>query len=394
MPETKETFYTNIEFTGNFDNLKTQLNSTSNSFFIVCLTRTQNNKIPLRSSEIEFLKQLLSKLLNNKAFDLNKTKETLHKGLSEEMSLNLDEIDKNNEFSAYLIPSKDFYSQYIGNKKLKQNELNNYCKILEQAADKTKQTFFDEISNACGLVVVNEYFWGNKVFPHTLAEFYAKDFSTIHSNFVFACNFLTWNYNFDETLAVNNINFFHGNKQQENNQEDQKPLVQSYVQELKSTHMLENKTFYTLRNEIISVYNKSSYYQENDNFLRQNAFYYFGDKKDHCLLRNYLFFTQNVSTEICRDVVCGVRKDDVGHKSFHIIQSNTIPPNSDQLPSADIFIYCDPSVASVKDLNIRLSHVYKDTIILENICKPCYVASFDLVEKGFDVSIYKIIDNR
>ena len=327
--------------------------------------------------------------------------------------------------------------------------------------------FLKGISTSCGIVVGNEYFFGQRAFPYSDAEQYTTDFSKINPRFVFGFNFLTQqkiSVTEDFEAIKKHVDFFYekllkkadevhrsGEMEMEDvvkmytlgtkgiltytQKEDGDNIIMSIpskeltmsahitkptipgtyklkkgnnvtikmlddknielTSEIKDVYRLENKTFYALNENIISTYNKSTYYNESNEFLSyENTFYRFGDKEDHSSLQDTIHFANYVSTEICRDVVCKIRKDDADRIPFHIIQANSIRrlPSDEEIPPANIFVFCDPVVCSSEDL----SHVYKDSISIgiENTCNPCYIASFTLNGKEINISIYKIIDNQ
>ena len=93
----------------------------------------------------------------------------------------------------------------------------------------------------------------------------------------------------------------------------------------------------------MTSYNKSTYYKEADNLLTEGYAYYFGNGKDKLCYYGDSDIYKNaanailaqISTQICRDLSFGARKDDPGCQRFHIIQSNVIGLNGlfDCIPS-------------------------------------------------------------
>ena len=315
----------------------------SEDFFVIAITR--NSKEPLDNPEIDILKNLLSELFRG----IMSNKNNVVKSWCSDFS-----ITTNADFS------------------------------------------LEKLKDSSGLVAFNEYFFGKTPLSHDVAENYTKIFSEITPSYLFACNFLTYTQNFTPEQANNNIRMFYENKNEitssiliENKTKDE------IASDLATEHnfMLENKTFYSLRGEIVSIYNKSSYFDEDDVFLNdKNAFYYFGDCKDH-LMGETPRITNDISTEICRDVSLGLRKNDTD-VFLHLVQSNTLNDLSGYkqfgyLPPASYYIFCDPCVARN---TAKHSHLYlNETTNVFTKCSSCCSCSFTIDKSNkYSVNIYKI----
>lgn len=112
---------------------------------------------------------------------------------------------------------------------------------------------------------------------------------------------------------------------------------------------LENNTIYYHKNVCLMKYNKATYFNE---FLlpilsrNKYPFYCFGCGIDLIIDNENLIakiLQANVSTEICKDVSIGIRKDSLARK-LHIIQSNTIKAENyiNYMPSFNYLIISDP----------------------------------------------------
>lgn len=123
--------------------------------------------------------------------------------------------------------------------------------------------------------------------------------------------------------------------------------------------IVRNITYGIYKKDILSEYKKSSYFRECD-YLLGNAIYDFGDGKDR--IRKGLTedlkdiakrLIQTISTEICYDLACGIRKNnewknDGGKRTvLHLIQSNSIDPltseDIEKLPSDKLIVHVDPT---------------------------------------------------
>lgn len=116
--------------------------------------------------------------------------------------------------------------------------------------------------------------------------------------------------------------------------------------------VLENVTFYITKGCPIMRYNKSTYFDEIDISERQPFVYNLGCGFDFLCEGISSFYKQqaellrrNLSTEICRDVVCGIRKGDKFHR-LHIVQSNSVSLGNyeNNLPLCKFVIQADPQI--------------------------------------------------
>ena len=398
----------------NFKALKEYLVSNPDSdFFVIAITR--NRKMALNPFEISFLKVLLLQLFNKPinseqyTFALEENfpnKELLVKDAngvtsyietlkdfethkSEDMKDSLSILEACNFLNAKL-PIR--YKAYDYQSTICIQRTNNECTQLSFSITKNDDFSIEALREASGIIVFNEYFFGNIPFPCNTAQNYSTDFSQINEHYLFACNFLTYTDKFQKTQEIESIEAFNTNKLGEN------PISESKLTLTKEENgklMMENKTFYTHKSSIVSTYTKSSYFKENDEFLgTEHAFYCFGDGKDRSIIATPI--AMNISTEICRDVSLGLREKDTPI-NLHLIQSNSlnnlIQYSTGYLPPAWCYIFCDPSVASrniYKRNRDGRSHVYFNYVAKENLYQPCYSCSFDLHNCKYDINIYKI----
>ncbi|MGX8716619.1 MAG: hypothetical protein ACSW8C_01360 [bacterium] len=391
---------------GKFTALKNDINPSAKDFFVVAVTR--DKKSDLTPSEIEIFKLLLQQLFE-RPMTKDECKENFEKDLLSKESL----IRNANGLQSYLRLLEDFDEYTAEDKETLPSIIRKFnCSNMgtpPASADsddvfsitsitKTGDFSLEELKNASALIAFNEYFFGETPCPHETAKNYSKNFSKIN-HCLWGCNFLTYTGDFKPEQVERNINIFNAT------QGGTEPLtITSKILKKESNGkvMTENKTFYTLQDReptIVSTYNKSSYYLECDDFLTsEQAFYYFGDKKD-------LYFNptssiaQNISTEICRDVALGLRKGDINPVNLHLIQSNTLNHLADSssafnLPPAWCYIFCDSKVAS-RTLDERAregrSHVYFNAVARNTFFKPCYSCSFMFHNYNFSIDVYKII---
>ncbi len=111
-----------------------------------------------------------------------------------------------------------------------------------------------------------------------------------------------------------------------------------------SLYTLENITSYFYCNEIIMTYNKATYFNEINNLEESRYIYKFGygidftqnDDKITNILHN------NVSTEICRDVIVETRSRDQKIR-IHVVQSDYISINDcfDNFPEYEVLVHAD-----------------------------------------------------
>lgn len=395
--------------------LKEYLGGGPNSdFFVMAITR--NSKEPLSPFEIHFLKVLLSQLLNKPTPPLQcvaALEENINKTLliaeangvksyletlkdpeihrKEDMNDSLSILDACNSLNT---KSSVRYQAYDYQSTINIQRTNNECTQLSFSITKNDEFSIKALRNATGIIAFNEYFFGNIPFPHSAARNYSISFSQINEHYLFACNFLTYTKEFQEEQVSESIAFFNKNTLGENPISVSKLTPETLTKEKNGKFMMENKTFYPHKNGIVSTYNKSSYFKENDEFLaNEQAFYYFGDKTDHPAADQ---IAVNISTEICRDVSLALRREDTSVVNLHLIQSNSLNnliQYTGYLPPAWCYIFCDPSVAN-RDICERnrdgRSHVYFGQAVKRNSYPPCYSCSFDLHNCRYDINIYKI----
>ena len=367
-------------------------------FFVTVITR--NGKEALRPAEINFLKLFLSCLFNGLKTE-EELSATIEGILSAEENIGT-ETEKG--VPGYL----ETLHRYKSLKEKKPNEKEELISILRSCLEPKEDTdtLLEKLKNATGLVAFNEYFLGKTPFPHDIAETYAKSFSQDINNYLFACNFLTYSQMPATVDPKSYIDYFNDSKNREFGIEGNQikystvetGIDKKSISENENLCMMENKTFYTLNNEVVSTYNKSSYCDENDDFLsNENVFYYFGDWKDH-QKPNLPQITNHISTEICRDLPVGRRQNDNGIL-FHLIQANglrNMMSYTNNLPIALCYIFCDPCVMR-KDILTRkreaLGHIYYNNIApMEKFFMPdvYYSFSFELHCTKIDINIYKI----
>ena len=124
--------------------------------------------------------------------------------------------------------------------------------------------------------------------------------------------------------------------------------LKNIIQQTKTQSMflytLENITSYFYNSNILMRYNKATYFNEINDLEQSNYIYKFGigiDFVQGCSsVANMLH--DNVSTEICRDVVVKTRKYDKKRR-IHIVQSDYININDyfNNLPGYEVLIHSD-----------------------------------------------------
>jgi hypothetical protein len=396
----------------NFEELKTYLGGNSASdFFIIAITR--NRKETLNPFEISFLRLLLHQLFNG-PMELEQCTSILEKHFPNKELLMAEangvnsyiktlknfEVHKDEDMKDFLsiLEACNFlnkklpirYKAHDYQSTISIQRTNNECTQLSFSITKDDGFSVEALTNATGIIAFNEYFFGNTPFPCLTVQNYSKSFSQINEHYLFACNFLTYTNEFESEQKIKSIKNFNNGKVGKNR------ITESKLELQEGTNgkiMMENKTFYARSNTIVSTYNKSSYFKENDEFLsNEQAFYCFGDAKDHPTNDT---LAKNISTEICRDVSLGLRKEDT-RVNLHLIQSNTLnnlTQYTDYLPLAWCYVFCDHSVAN-RNIYERnrdgRSHVYFNSVVKGNLHQPCYSCSFDLHNCKYDINIYKI----
>ena len=123
-----------------------------------------------------------------------------------------------------------------------------------------------------------------------------------------------------------------------------KNIIQNASQEYVHEHVLENISCYFYNSNILMTYNKATYFNEINDLEQSNYIYKFGigiDFVQGCSsVANMLH--DNVSTEICRNVIVETRKYDKKRR-IHIVQSDYININDyfNNLPKCKVLIHAD-----------------------------------------------------
>ena len=125
-------------------------------------------------------------------------------------------------------------------------------------------------------------------------------------------------------------------------------IIQKAKSEYLLTNVLQNITSYFYDRQILMQYNKATYYNEVDNLLMKNTqnyyLYKFGLGIDIIsqLSKMSTILHDNVSTEICRDVVVKTRSRDQKIR-VHVVQSDYININDcfDNFPEYEVLIHAD-----------------------------------------------------
>jgi hypothetical protein len=99
---------------------------------------------------------------------------------------------------------------------------------------------------------------------------------------------------------------------------------------------LENKSFIFFDGDIMTTYNKSTYFREQDNALYDYV-YVFGDGRDKQYCKDDTVYSC-ISTQICRDLVAGIRSKDTENRRFHILESNTIDFDGRSIPRETTYV--------------------------------------------------------
>jgi hypothetical protein len=379
---------------------------------------TRDKKSDLTPSEIEFFKLLLQQLfegpMTKDQYEENFKKDLPSKETLEQSANGVEDYLRILEdFETYTAKDKETFSDII----FKFNESNKGTSTTQDvkpifSITKTDDFSLEELKEAFALIAFNEYFFGETPCPRETAENYSKNFSKIN-RCLWACNFLTYCNTNNEQADKDIIKFYKNEKKEVNssllnkiNSEEvpqkKEKMIENTLKsalETNKTLMTENKTFYALSSNIVSSYNKSSYFCECDSFLTsKKVFYHFGDEKDHPVDAEGAI-AKNISTEICMDVALGLRTGDVEPVNLHLIQSNTLGHLADKqfantLPPAWCYIFCDSNVA-IRKLEERKrdgrSHIYFNAVARNNIHDPCYSCSFMFHNYNFNIDIYKII---
>ena len=107
-----------------------------------------------------------------------------------------------------------------------------------------------------------------------------------------------------------------------------KSIIQKTKTEYICIQTLENITYYLYRNKILMKYDKSTYCNEISNLEESGYIYKFGYGIDLIQNDNKIanILHDNVSTEICKDVIVKARKDDKKRR-IHVVQSDYININ-------------------------------------------------------------------
>lgn len=409
----KETECQKEEFE-NFKNLlKDKSKDLSEDFFVITVTR--EGKDSLSQAEIQFYQLLLKLLLGNKKIDYTDEMNSIVDNIkNESQQSNKDVLEKRfrhifDQMHLFVTSPSDPFSDTKNSQTSQSlaNMADAFC--IEKNQKLTSNEIVKILKNSCGLVAFSEYFFsGKKPLDHSDAERYSKDFSAINKHYLFACNFLTSSNCLPDSKEIeDNIVIF--NREIDKNkeivqlmnkreyQEASKKLnevlvtteITEHLDQTVSRTCMENKTFYALDGKIVSTYNKSSYADENDAFLRNNkAFYKFGDRKDHAK-EGYEAIEKNISTEICLDI--GARKDN-GAVNIHLIQSNVLYEknvSAEKMPPAWCYVLCDADTA--RRLSNNKGRPYVCTKSFDVFHKKEPICSFLIKAKHkIAIDIYKI----
>ncbi len=244
------------------------------------------------------------------------------------------------------------------------------------------------------LIIFNEYFFGKEPLNATTKEILLKQFDSFE-NAIFVANFILLEtkdisiYEIDRTINMIRESFtweeiaakkFKVNTYKPEGTPKQMQLTNAvqfaqknfsvYQQGLNDKYLLflkkkilytnsefvnipclENISFYYHKNIPLMKYNKATYFNEFLLSTQSNKpeypFYRFGCGADLILDNDNTMskiLHNNVSTEICRDVCIGIRKDSP-FKKLHIIQSNTINIENYKIhiPTYNYLILSDPT---------------------------------------------------
>ena len=161
--------------------------------------------------------------------------------------------------------------------------------------------------------------------------------------------------------------------------------LKNIIQQTKTQSMflytLENITSYFYNSNILMRYNKATYFNEINDLEQSNYIYKFGigiDFVQECsLIANTLH--DNVSTEICRDVIVETRKDDK-KRHIHIVQSDYIRLNKyfDNLPEYEVLVHADSYNSCLYVEKQAQSQSLEYTIEIDCSSKSCTTRCFML----------------
>lgn len=251
----------------------------------------------------------------------------------------------------------DIYANYelsVYNKDIDSIQ-NSYNGVKKSIKDYIKNTDIKAFSDGCGIIVLNEMFFGKEApYPPEEYEKVLKEFSTLSkliSSKLLCINVLA-NKEYEgldsqkELLKRLNTRRFVRNDTKfdpldENDASLQKAQYIEKAYKRDKTIALENASHAFLAGQDVFTYNKASYFGECDDQLDKNIPYIFGDGKIK-FFSNFNWLGQYISIQICRDLVCGIGIPESPNK-IHIFQSNSLGLYQGVLPNnAKSIIHADP----------------------------------------------------
>ncbi len=213
------------------------------------------------------------------------------------------------------------------------------------------------------MLVTNEYFWGKVPIREQDANTLMSEYSSL-PNVLFCSNFLLVDELKDPSIhekinAVLTKLYIPDDYDPMKYEEFKDPVrnkcyllmdsrffkdwqtsaFQKYLEYLKAmtspAGVFKNESMIFWKGRPLTVYDKATYIDEQDNLFQRGFIYKFGSGMDEIIeeTQEANIVYSLVSTQICRDLFAQIRATDEGKQRYHILQSNTIDFNGDSIPS-------------------------------------------------------------
>jgi hypothetical protein len=237
--------------------------------------------------------------------------------------------------------------------------------ILRTELSTFYSTNSENIKNSPNIIIFNEMFFSKsdplEFFPKMFILDRIKEISAKAPNVIFCPNFLYIEHGaLDNTAKLRAISNMKTKMTGSNKHASASYAVSTLINvaqpvDFPNCYHLINRSYYLNNDKILTQYQKATYFKEADPLIiGKSVLYDFGSGLDMKVsdgnLTNALL--KNISTEICFDLDCKIRETNgwkntgSGQSNLHIIQSNTIDPQMNEVPTDRYIAHSDPKLNS------------------------------------------------
>lgn len=294
----------------------------------VVITIARNGNGPLHAVNETFVRLIIQRILSINGQvqgDLFNIKDFTDQIISEfkDRSWNNFDETKVNKLEEYkmkykMAPGSDL-AQFLSNRKQEYlrviNNLNQQCQNIKLL-----------IQSSPGLLIFNEYFWGNSIIPIDEAKDLATRISSLSANKVLFYNAMIQSRdptdvatkeaqltNLKNFIEAANKDYGAGIKIPDDAKRCYTSVQLDCVPKPNQCDdvLIANRTLIALNNQVVGLYDKSTYYKECDNAIKlpekgsANGFYSFGDSEAKYNQEVDADFKDNFGIQICRDYLLG-----------------------------------------------------------------------------------------